>query len=160
MRLKTSQEAALGIQYINRLASDILYIKQDERKGYVEISDEDLDFKQSELKREKSKLARKHKERDDLKVELDGFKTQLDDAKKGFEAAFQIAPESREALREQEKKRVYAANRLAQVESEIRALSEKALHFSLAGKLFDAIRRQIETERESASGEAIREQDP
>ncbi|MBV5273992.1 MAG: AAA family ATPase [Lamprocystis purpurea] len=36
VRLKTSLEAALGIQYINRLASDILYIKQDERKGYVE----------------------------------------------------------------------------------------------------------------------------
>jgi DNA sulfur modification protein DndD len=93
-----------------------------------------------------------------LKVELDGFKAQqLDEAKKRFEAAFQVAPESREALREQEKKRVYAANRLAQVESEIRALCEKALPFSLAGKLFDGIRRQIETERESASGEAIRE---
>lgn len=90
-------------------------------------------------------------------MELDGFKTQLDDAKKRFEAAFQVAPESREALREQEKKRVYAANRLAQVESEIRALCEKALPFSLAGSLFDGIRHQIETERESASGEAIRE---
>ncbi|WP_295579252.1 hypothetical protein [uncultured Lamprocystis sp.] len=85
VRLKTPLEAALGIQYINRLASDILYIKQDERKGYIEISDEDLDFKQSELKREKSKLARKHKERDDLKAELDGFKAQLDEAKKRFE---------------------------------------------------------------------------
>ena len=53
VRLKSSLEAALGIQYINRLASDILYIKQEERKGFVEISDEDLEFKQSELKREK-----------------------------------------------------------------------------------------------------------
>jgi DNA sulfur modification protein DndD len=158
VRLKTSLEAALGIQYINRLASDILYIKQDERKGYVEISDEDLDFKQSELKREKSKLARKHKEREELKVELDGFKAQLDEAKKRFETAFHVAPESRDALREQEKKRVFAANRLAQVESEIRVLSEKALPFSLAGTLFDGIRRKIEAERESAGGEAIREQ--
>ena len=58
VRLKSSLEAALGIQYINRLATDIIYIKNEERKGFVEISDEDLDFKQSELKKERSKLSR------------------------------------------------------------------------------------------------------
>jgi DNA sulfur modification protein DndD len=157
VRLKSSLEAALGIQYINRLASDIVYIKQEERKGFVEISDEDLEFKQSELKREKSKLARKVQEREALRVELEGFKGQLEEARKRFEASFHAAPESREAMREQEKKRVSAANRLAQVESEIRGLCEKALPFSIAGKLFDGIRRQIDAERELASGEAIKE---
>lgn len=157
VRLKSSLEAALGIQYINRLASDIVYIKQQERQGFVEISDEDLEFKQSELKREKSKQMRKHQERDGLRKELDGFKGQLEEAKKRFEATFHAAPESREAMREQEKKRVLAANRLAQVESEVSGLCEKALPFSIAGKLFDGIRRRIETERESASGEAIKE---
>lgn len=157
VRLKSSLEAALGIQYINRLASDILYIKQEERKSFIEISDEDLEFKQSELKREKSKLGRKHQERDAIRTELDGFKAQLDEAKKRFEATFHAAPESRGAMREQEKKRLLAGNRLTQVESEIRGLCEKSLPFSLAGKLFDKIRCQIEAERESASGEAIRE---
>ena len=157
VRLKSSLEAALGIQYINQLASDIAYIKQDERKGFVVISDEDLEFKQSELKKERSKLNRKRKEREDLQSELAGFKTQLDEAKKRLEAAFQTEPESREAMREQEKKRILASNRLAQVESEIRELCEKALPFSIAGKLFEGIRRRIEAERESASGEAIRE---
>ena len=157
IRLKSSLEAALGIQYINRLASDIVYIKQQERQGFVEISDEDLEFKQSELKREKSKLARKHQEREGLRSELEGFKAQLVDARKRFEATFHAAPESRETMREQEKKRVLAANRLAQVDSEIRSLCEKALPFSIAGRLFGGIRRQIEAERESASGEAIKE---
>ncbi|MDR6448356.1 DNA sulfur modification protein DndD [Paraburkholderia terricola] len=157
VRLKSSLEAALGIQYINRLASDIVYIKQEERKGFIEISDEDLEFKQSELKREKSKQARKHQERDALRSEFDGFKAHLDEAKRRFEATFHAVPESLEAMREQEKKRVFAANRLAQVESEIRGLCEKALPFSIAGKLFDGIRRQIEVERESASGDAIKE---
>ncbi|WP_434644155.1 DNA sulfur modification protein DndD [Achromobacter piechaudii] len=157
VRLKSSLEAALGIQHINRLASDIVYIKQEERKGFVEISDEDLEFKQSELKREKSKQARKTQERDALRSELDDFKVQLEEGKKRFEVTFHAAPESREAMREQEKKRVLAANRLAQVESEIRNLCEKALPFSIAGKLFDGIRRQIEAERESASGDAIKE---
>lgn len=157
VRLKSSLEAALGIQYINRLASDIIYIKQQERQGFVEISDEDLEFKQSELKRERSKLTRKHQERDGLRAELDDFNGQLEEAKKRFEATFHAAPESREAMREQEKKRVSAASRLAQLESEIRSLCEKALPFSIAGKLFDGIRRQIEAERESTSGEAIKE---
>jgi DNA sulfur modification protein DndD len=157
VRLKSSLEAALGIQYINRLATDLAYIKQEERKGFVEISDEDLEFKRSELKKEKSKLGRKHHDRDNLQGELQAFKEQLAEARRRFEAAFQAEPESREAMREQEKQRIQAANRLAQVESEIRSLCEKALPFALAGRLFDGIRRQIEAERESASVEAIRE---
>src|SRR3972149_1626177 len=157
VRLKSSLEAALGIQYINRLAADIVYIKQEERKGYVEISDEDLEFKQSELKREKSKLSRKKQEREGLQTELQTFKDLLEDAKRRFAATFQTEPESRETMREQEKKRIQVANRIAQVESEIRVLCEKALPFAIAGKLFDGMRRQIEAERESASSEAIKE---
>lgn len=157
VRLKSSLEAALGIQYINHLSNDILYIKQEERKGFVEITDEDLDFKQSELKRERSKLTRKIQERQDLQKELENFKTQLEEAKKRFEATFHAAPETRDAFREQEKKRILASNRLAQVETEIRSLCEKVLPYGIAGKLFQGIRQQVELERESSSGEAIRE---
>jgi DNA sulfur modification protein DndD len=157
VRLKSSLEAALGIQYITQLSSDVLFIKQEERRGFVEITDEDLEFKQSELKKEKSKLNRKNQERESISDELETFKTQLEEAKKRFEATFHTTPESREVLREREKKRILAANRLTQVESEIRTLCEKVLPFSIAGQFFDEIRRQIETERESASSEAIKE---
>jgi len=157
VRLKSSLEAALGIQNINRLATDLAYIKQEERKGFIEISDEDLDFKQSELKKEKSKLNRKQQEHESLQAELGAFREQLAEAKKRFEATFHAEPESRETMREQEKKRIQAANRLTQVETEIRGLCEKALPFALAGKIFDGIRKQIDTERESASEAAIKE---
>jgi len=157
VRLKSSLEAALGIQYINRLASDILYIKNEERKGFVEISDEDLDFKQSELKKERSKLTRWQTERERVQQELVEFKQQLEDARQRFTAAFQAEPETRETMRANEKKRVQAANRLAQVESEIRALCEKTLPFAITGRLFEHMRQQIESERESAGSEAIRE---
>ena len=157
VRLKSSLDAALGIQYINRLASDIIYIKNEERKGFVEISDEDLEFKQSELKKERSKLNRKHRERDSVRQELDEFKGQLEDAKARFAAAFHTEPETREAMRENEKKRIQASNRSAQVENEIRSLCEKTLPFAITGRLFDPIRRQIEVERESAGGEAIKQ---
>ena len=157
VRLKSSLESALGIQYINRLASDIMYIKNEERKGFVEISDEDLEFKQSELKRERSKLNRRHQDREAFRHELDEFKGKLEEAKTRFAAAFHAEPETREAMRENEKKRVQAANRLAQVETEIRTLCEKTLPFAITGRLFDPMRRQIEAERESAGGEAIKQ---
>ena len=157
VRLKSSLEAALGIQYINRLAADILYIKNEERKGFVEISDEDLDFKQSELKKERSKLTRRQTERERVQRELAEFKQQLEDARQRFTATFQAEPETRETMRANEKKRVQAANRLAQVEREIRELCEKTLPFAITGRLFEPMRQQIESERESAGSEAIRE---
>jgi len=157
LRLKSSLEAALGIQYINQLSSDIIYIKQDERKGFVEISDEDLNFKESELKKERSRLTRKREELDDSRAEQISLKAQYDEAKKRFQAAFNIEPETREAIRLNEKKRLQMVSRLTQVESEIKALCDTYLPFSITGKLFDGIRSQIEAERESSHNEAIRE---
>ena len=45
-------------------------------RGFVEISDEDLEFKQSELKKEQSKLSRKREERDEAFEALDDIKHQ------------------------------------------------------------------------------------
>lgn len=157
VRLKSSLEAALGIQYINRLASDLIYIKNEERKGFVEISDEDLDFKQSELKKERGKLDRKRKDREGVQKELEEFKQRLVDAKERFSTVFNAEPETREVMHANEKKRIQTTNRLVQLDSEIRALCEKILPYAIAGKLFQPIRNQIEAERESASSEAIKE---
>jgi DNA sulfur modification protein DndD len=157
VRLKTSLEAALGIQYINRLSSDMLYLKQEERKGFVEISDDDLEFKQMELKKEKGKLNRKKKEHSDISKELGHFQEQYEEAQNRFQAVFNAEPESRERIRENEKKRIQASNRLVQVENEIKNLCEKALPFSITGVFFEGIKKQIETERETVHGEAIKE---
>ena len=157
IRLKSSLEAALGIGYINKLSSDLLYIKQEERKGFIEISDADLEFKESELKLQNSKLARFNKERNEAIEDLELFKTQKEEAKKRFHANFNVEPETKDAIREIEKRRIQVANRLGQVESEIRNLCEKYLPYSLFGGLFDGLREQIEQERESTHGEAIKE---
>jgi len=157
VRLQSSLEAALGIQYINRLATDIAYLKQEERKGFVDITDADLEFKESELKREKSKLTKKRTERDEVKQEIESFTAQQDDAKNRFQAIFNQSPESKDAIRQNEKKRIQLSNRLSQLENEIRQLCDTSLPFALAGKLFDDIRSQIEKERNSTQGEAIRE---
>lgn len=157
VRLKSSLEAALGIEYISRLSSDLLYIKQEERKGFIEISDEDLDFKQSELKREQSKLAKKKQERDEVQGELDQFKQQYGSARERFQATFNMEPENRETIRQSEKRRIQVSNRIAQVDNELKLRCEEHLPMALAGKLFAGIKAQIESERESAQYEAIRE---
>lgn len=157
IRLKSSLEAALGIEYINKLSSDLLYIKQEERKGFIEISDEDLEFKESELKLQKSKLTKMSKERQDIKDELQEFKGLHEDAKKRFIANFNMEPETKDTIRETEKRRVQISNNINQLDNQIRDLSEKYLPYSLFGEMFSGIKNQIEKERETAQVEAIRE---
>lgn len=123
----------------------------------MQISDEDLEYKQTELKREKCKINRKIQERDEVKTELVGFKTQYQEAKSRFQATFNTEPETRDSLRNTEKSRNQAANRLGQVENEIKTLCEETLPFSVAGRLFANIRRQIDAERETIQHEAIRD---
>lgn len=157
MKLKTSLEAALGIQYINRLSDDLAYIKQEARKDFYEITDADLEFKQGELRRDKTRLEARKKERTELQAELNQYNERLEEAKKRFEAIFHSAPETREAMREREKQRLAASNRSAQIDMQVKKLCSDILPFALAGKLFPQIRKQIEAEHESASGAAIRE---
>jgi len=157
VRLKSSLEAALGIQYISRLSSDVLYLKQEERKGFVEISDEDINFKESELKKEQRKLKIKIEERDDLSQELENFKTEKEEAQERFKAIFNLDLESSEVIKQKEKKRIQLSNKSNQLENQIKTITEQSLPWALAGRLFDGIKEQIELEQESKKQDAIAE---
>lgn len=157
VRLQTSLEAALGIEFIKRLTDDLAYIKNQERQGHVDISDADLEFKQSELKKERSKLERRNKERAEAQEDLDTFRQQYDEAKKRFQVAFHTEPDARDTVQENEKKRIQAANRLGQVDNEIKTLCEKALPLAVTGKLFGGLKQRIEAERGSLQQDAIRD---
>ena len=157
VRLQSSLEAALGIQYISRLASDVIYLKQEERKGYVEISDEDIDFKESELKREQRKLQNKQQERNELNEELENFKTQKDEAQARFKSIFNLDPESSEVIKQKEKKRIQLSNKSSQLDNQIKTLTEQFLPWAMAGSLFPDVKTQIEKERESQKQNVIAE---
>ena len=157
VRLKSSLEAALGIQYISRLSNDVLYLKQEERKGFVEITDEDLNFKESELKKEKRKLTNKTQERDDLADELNRFKTERDDAQARFKAIFNIDPESSEVIKQKEKKRIQLSNKSNQIDNQIKTITEQFLPWALAGKLFDDVKIQINEEAQTKKQNTISE---
>ena len=111
VRLKASLEAALGIQNIHKLASDLIYLKQEERKKFVEISDEDLEFKESELKKEQAKYKRLNHERDEVREEHIALEGQYEEAKKSFQATFNKEPESKDSFRNAEKRRILTSNR-------------------------------------------------
>ena len=157
VRLKSSLEAALGIQYISRLSSDVLYLKQEERKGFVEISDEDINFKESELKKEQRKLKTKIEERDDLSQELENFKTEKEEAQERFKAIFNLDLESSEVIKQKEKKRIQLSNKSNQLENQIKTITEQSLPWALAGRLFDGIKEQIVLEQENKKQDAIAE---
>ncbi|TYC14801.1 DNA sulfur modification protein DndD [Bizionia gelidisalsuginis] len=157
VRLKSSLEAALGIQYISRLSSDVLYLKQEERKGFVEITDEDITFKESELKKEQRKLTNKTQERDDLSEELERFKSDKEEAQTRFKAIFNLDPESSEVIKQKEKKRIQLSNKSNQLDNQIKNLTEQHLPWALAGKLFDDVKQQINLESQSKKQNAISE---
>jgi len=155
VRLQSSLEAALGIQYISRLANDALYLKQEERKGFVEISDEDITYKESELKKEQRKLQNKIQERNELNDELTNFKSQQDEAQARFKTIFHLDPESSEAIKQKEKKRIQLSNKSNQLENQIKVITEQFLPWALAGRLFDDVKKQVEAERDSQQQTAI-----
>lgn len=158
VRLKSSLEAALGIQYISRLSNDVLHLKQDERKNFIEISDEDINFKESELKREKAKLIKKQQEKDEVQNEFNHFKNDHEDAKSRFLAAFNSEPESADETRQRERKRIQLASKKGQLENQIKSIIDKHLPWALAGKLFEPLKEQINKERNAQASIAISSQ--
>lgn len=158
VRLKSSLEAALGIQYISRLSSDVLHLKQEERKNFVEISDEDIDFKESELKREKAKLAKKKQEKEEVQTELNNFKTEYQDTKNRFQATFNAEPESADETKKRERKKIQLASKKGQLDNQIKSVIDKHLPWAMAGSLFDPLKKQIEDERSTSASKVISEQ--
>jgi DNA sulfur modification protein DndD len=99
----------------------------------------------------------KIQEWNEVKAELDAFKNQHQEAKQRFQVTFNAEPETRDSIREAEKARIQASNRLGQVENELKTLCEGVLPFAIAGRLFGDIRQQIDAERETVQYEAIRD---
>ena len=160
VRLKDSLEAALGIQYISRLAEDVIYLKHEERKGFVEISDEDINFKESELKKEQRKLKSKQDDLIDLQQQLDDFKKQKEDAQNRFRNIFSIDPESSEVIKQKEKKRIQLSTQSGQLDAQIKQLTEQFLPWAMAGKLFEPLKQQIEKEHHAQRGKFFAENAP
>ena len=158
VRLKSSLEVALGIKLISRLADDIIRLKQQHRKTYIEVSDEDINFKESELKREQANLIKKKKEREELSNELETFKKQNNELKKRFQAAFNSDPKSAEDLRKIERDRIILASKKGKLEEQVKMTVEKHLPLALAGEVFNSLKEQIDNERSSSLSKAINEQ--
>jgi len=158
--LKDSLEAALGIQYISRLAEDVLYLKQDERKSFVEVSDEEIEYKESELKKERRRQKDMQDELADCQAQLNEFKQQKEDASARFKSIFSIDPESSEVIKQKEKKRISLSSQSNQLDSQIKQLIEQYLPWAIAGQFFVPLKGQIEKEHTAQQGKFIAENAP
>jgi len=147
IRLKSSLEAALGIQYISKLSKDLLHLKDEERKGYIDISDEDIDFKESELKKERAKLENLIVEKNDIQNELNNFKKENEECKKRFKLHFNIDIKEKNSKKEVEKNRLNLTSKLIEKDNTIKNLIAKHLPWGLAINIFNDIKEQIEFER-------------
>lgn len=157
IRLKSSLESVLGIGYIRKLSEDILHIRNDERKNFVEISDEDIELRENELailRREKKKMEAKH---DEIKNEIKDFSDKLSNLKEKFKISFGFEPERNKERKIKERQRIKDSTRLARIEEQIKPLFEKYIPYALAGKLFPGLKKQIELERVSTKKEILKE---
>lgn len=157
LKLKSSLEAALGINFVTQLTQDIVTLRQEEKKGFVDISDEDIAFKESELKKENKNLENKNKEIIELEEELNIFKEQKDDAQNQFKAIFNIDPVNSEHIKQQEKRKIQLSSKISQLDLTIKNLTEDFLPFALGANLFDAIKSELEIEANYNKNSAVSE---
>lgn len=157
LKLKSSLEAALGINFVTQLTQDIVTLRQEEKKGFVDISDEDIAFKESELKKENKNLENKNKEIVELEEELNIFKEQKEHAQNQFKAIFNIDPINSEHIKQQEKRKIQLSSKISQLELTIKNLTEEFLPFALGANLFDAIKSELEIEANHNKNSAVSE---
>lgn len=155
VRLKTSLEAALGINYISQLVTDILHVKQKERQSFIEVTDEEIEFKENNLKLlEKNKLKLKLS-RDEVKEEINLLIKNHESLKKRFIITFDKVPGKNNQIESHEQKRIQESTKFNKIDYEARTIIEKYLPLSLASKIFSDLKKQIEKEAGARSVSAL-----
>jgi DNA sulfur modification protein DndD len=157
VRLKKSFEAALGIKFISQLIQDINKIKHNERQGFNEITDDDLLFKENNLKILQKKHQRLKKERKLIEKEIAEYESERKTIKKRFVLVFDKEPEQRNDEKLKEEWRIKESTRLSKINSEIKTIIEKQLYIAMASSLFKNIEKQIEIESREASKLVLRD---
>lgn len=155
VRLKTSLEAALGINYISQLVTDILHVKQKERQSFIEVTDEEIEFKENNLKLLDKKRSKLLINRDDVKQEIELLVANHESVKKRFILTFDKEPGNNDQIKSYEQKRVQESTKLNKIDFEIRTIIDKLLPISLASRLFESLKKQIEKEAQTKDASSL-----
>ena len=148
VRLKSSLEAVLGIEHLRRLSDDIMKIKQEERKYFIDITDADIELREKELEVYQNKLVKLQEEKKELDSEISSMNDELNNAKTKFENNFGVNPLEKEVLRNKEKRKAQLISLISKLNSDIEVMLDKVLPFALSGNLFPLIKKQIQDEEE------------
>ena len=88
MNLKTSMEAALGIQHIHKLIDDLETIRRNERRDEKGITNEDVRLKENRVSQLKNKKSKKESQIEEIEGQLERFKSMLEENKATFQKEF------------------------------------------------------------------------
>ena len=157
VRLRNSLEAVLGIEHLSQLAADIIKIKQDERRNFVDITDADIGLREKEMEVFNQKLTKLKEEKSELENEINSFTEELADTKKRFESNFGVNPLEQDVIRQKERRRNQLTSHLAKLDSDINVLIEKFLPFALSANLFSQIKNQIQLEHDAIKNATLAE---
>jgi len=156
-KLRSSMEAALGIGFVRRLIDDLKHLRDEERRNRTDISDEDIRLKENELQIHRRKKDKLETQRAEINEYIEQFSKELDERKKRFSSLFGFDPDSIEATKDKERRRVQLSSKLSEVEHRARTLAEQSLPLALLGRHFAPLRSQIEAESERRKQAAVRD---
>ncbi len=156
-KLRSSMEAALGIGFVRRLIDDLKHLRDEERRNRTDISDEDIRLKENELQIHRRKKEKLEGQRSEISEDIEQFVQELDERKKRFSTLFGFDPDSIEATKAKERRRVQLSTKLAEIEHRTRTLAEQSLPLALLSRYFDPLRSQIDAEADRRKRAAVRD---
>lgn len=157
LKLKSSMEAALGIQLVRKLVEDLTYVRNEERRNRLDITDEDIRLKENELQILRRKREKGKESRDEINRDIKEFETELEQRRNRFSALFGFESGDAEDQRIKERRRIQTTTRLSDIEQEVRRFVETTLPLALVGSLFGELRTQIDAEAEARRATAVQD---
>jgi DNA sulfur modification protein DndD len=156
-KLKSSMEAALGIESVRQLMDDLDFVKASERRNRTNISDDDIKLKENELSLLRRKIDKGRAARKEAQDDIAHLQLELDDRKHRFSSLFGFESGEVDEARGRERRRVQISARMSELDQEIRSYFERALPLGLLGGHFGRLRDQIEAENRIRRLEAVRD---
>ncbi len=157
IRLKSSLEAALGIKFLSQLSSDISKVKQTERQGFIEISNEDIKLKENNIELLNSKINKLNNNRNIIQNEINDLEKEHSLIKKRFKILFNQDPEQADEINKKELEKTQLIIKLNKIENEIKLVIENFLPLSLSSSVFADIKKQIEAESDSSQQTTLKD---
>ena len=157
LRLRASIEAALGIELEQRLAEDIKHIRDEERRQRTDITDEDIELKQTEVKRDRREREQLGLRLSELQTDIAEEQHMLDQARARITSIFGAEPDEAREVKALERRRSELRVRLHEIDDQVLKYVGRDLPLAVLGEWFGPLRDQIAAEAVGQRTSAVRD---